>query len=229
MTKLDRRQFVQTTSTIAGLAALGAGGSRAWGADAAAPATAPKGSEAIEKLLAELESKRGDFLSVPRKDGQLLNLLVKALRARSVLELGTSQGYSTIWISLALEETGGKLTTVELLPDRSALAKEHLAAVGLAHRVTFKQGDAHEIVPTLDGPFDFVFCDADKEGQPDYFKKLHPKKLMPGGLIAVHNAIRSRGSMRDYFDLVTKAAEFDTVVVSATMDDGFALSYRRRL
>jgi predicted O-methyltransferase YrrM len=228
MTKLNRRHFVQTASTIAGLAALGAGGSRAWGADAAAP-SAPKGGEAVEKLLAELEAKRGDFLSVPRKDGQLLNLLAKALRAQSVLELGTSQGYSTIWISLALEETGGKLTTVELLADRTTLAKEHLAAAGLAHRVVFKQGDAHEIVPTLDGPFDFVFCDADKEGQADYFSKLHPKKLMPGGLIAVHNAIRSRGAMRDYFDLLTKAAEYDTVVVSATMEDGFALSYRRRL
>jgi predicted O-methyltransferase YrrM len=228
MTELNRREFLQTTSTIAGLAALGAGGAHAWGADAAS-SPAQKRGEALEKLLAEMEARRGEFLSVPRKDGQLLNLLVKATRAQSVLEVGTSHGYSTIWISLALEETGGKLTTVELLAERVTLAKEHLAAAGLSHRVVFKQGDAHEIVPALDGPFDFIFCDADKEGQADYFNKLHPKKLMPGGLIAVHNAIRSRGAMKDYFDLLTKAAEYDTVTVSATMDDGFALSYRRKL
>lgn len=228
MTKMNRREFVQTTSAIAALAALGAGANRAWGADAAV-SPAQKRNEALEKLLAEMEAKGREFLSVPRKDGQLLNLLVKATQAQSVLELGTSHGYSTIWISLALEETGGKLTTVELLPERVTLAKERLAAAGLAHRVVFKQGDAHEIVPTLDGPFDFVFCDADKEGQADYFKKLHPKKLQPGGMIAVHNAIRSRGAMRDYFDLVTEAAEYDTVTISATMDDGLALSYRRRL
>ena len=228
MTELNRRDFLQTTTAIAGLAVLGAGGAQAWGADAA-PAPAQQRNEALEKLLAQMEANRGQFLSVPRKDGQLLNLLVKATRAQSVLELGTSQGYSTIWISRALEETGGKLTTIELLAERTALAKEHLAAAGLSHRVVFEQGDAHEIVPTLDGPFDFIFCDADKEGQADYFNKLHPKKLMPGGLIAVHNAIRSRGAIRDYLDLLAKAAEYDTVIVSATMDDGFALSYRRKL
>jgi predicted O-methyltransferase YrrM len=228
MTEMNRREFLQTTSSIAGLAALGAGGSHAWGADAAAPPGQQR-NEALERLLTELEAKRGAFLSVPRKDGQLLNFLVKAARAQSLLEIGTSQGYSTIWISLALEETGGKLTTLELLPERVTLAKQNLAAVGLSHRVVFKQGDAHELVPTLDGPFDFIFCDADKQGQADYFNKLHPKKLMPGGIIAVHNAIRSREAMNDYFDLLTKAAEYDTVTVSATMDDGFALSYRRRL
>jgi len=228
MIELNRREFLQTTTTIASLAALGAASARALGADAAPP-PAQQRNDALEKLLAEMEANRGDFLSVPRKDGQLLNLLVRATRAQSVLELGTSHGYSTIWISLALEETGGKLITVELLAERTALAKEHLAAAGLAHRVVFKQGDAHEIVPTLDGPFDFIFCDADKEGQADYFNKLHPKKLMPGGLIAVHNAIRSRGAIRDYLDLVAKTAEYETVIVSATMDDGFALSYRRKL
>jgi predicted O-methyltransferase YrrM len=80
----------------------------------------------------------------------------------------------------------------------------------------------------LEGPFDFVFLDADKDGQEDYFKKLYPEKLIPGGLIVVHNAIHSRQPMQGYFDMIRQHPEFDTVILSVTMDDGFALSYRRR-
>ncbi|HZO84174.1 MAG TPA: class I SAM-dependent methyltransferase, partial [Verrucomicrobiae bacterium] len=111
--------------------------------------------------MAELEAKGPKFLSVPRKDGEFLNLLVKATRAKNVLEIGTSHGYSAIWMGQGLEETGGHMTTVEILPERVKLAKEHVARAGLSHRVTFKEGDAHEVVPTLEGPFDFVFLDAD--------------------------------------------------------------------
>ena len=77
--------------------------------------------------MAEMEAKGPKFLSVPRKDGEFLNLLVKATRAKKVLEIGTSHGYSAIWISLGLEETGGHMTIVEIQSDRVALAKEHLA------------------------------------------------------------------------------------------------------
>ena len=103
-----------------------------------------------------------------------------------------------------------------------------MGQAGLTHRVTFKLGDAHEVVSTLDGPFDFVFLDADKEGQPDYFKKLYPKKLLPGGIIAVHNAIRMRDAMKDYLDMISQHPDFDSVILSLTMDDGFSVSYRKR-
>ncbi|OGB93954.1 MAG: hypothetical protein A2Z31_06535 [candidate division NC10 bacterium RBG_16_65_8] len=142
--------------------------------------------------------------------------------------MGTSHGYSAIWLGLALEETGGRLTTIEIDRARHDLARRNVAQAGLAQRVTLVQGDAHAAIPTLDGPFDFVFLDADKEGQVDYFHKLYPRKLAPGGLIAVHNAIRQAGAMREYLDLVRNHSDFDTVTISATLDDGFCLSYRRR-
>jgi predicted O-methyltransferase YrrM len=225
-TAIQRRAFIKTAGTISLLGMLGSrGGVDTFAAEGAGTLT---GREPLEKLLGEMESKGRQMLSVPRKDGRFLNLLVKAARARSVLEVGTSHGYSAVWISLGLEETGGKMTTVEIRPDRVQLAKENLGRAGLAHRVTFKEGDAHQIVPTLDGPFDFVFLDADKEGQLDYFNKLYPKKLTPGAIIAVHNAIRMRGSMQDYMDMIAKHPEFDTVTLSLTMEDGFELSYRHR-
>jgi len=178
--------------------------------------------------MEEMETKGRQMLSVPRKDGQFLNLLIKAARAKNVLEVGTSQGYSAIWISLGLEETGGKMTTIDIAPDKVKLAKVNIARTGLSHRVTFHEGDAHQVVSTLEGPFDFVFLDADKEGQPDYFKKLYPNKLAPGGIIAVHNAIRMREAMKDYLDMIAKHPDFDSVVLSLTMEDGFSVSYRKR-
>lgn len=187
-----------------------------------------KREEKIEPLLRELEAQRWRFQNVPRTDGQFLNMLVKIARARRVLEVGTSNGYSAIWLCLALEETNGHLTTIEIDSERLKLAKENLKRAGLDHRVTFLEGDAHKIVPTLKGQFDFVFLDADKGREHDYFGYLYPKKLVPGAIIAVHNAIRARRAMQRYLDMISAHPEFDTVVVSTTLDDGFAVSYWRR-
>ncbi len=80
----------------------------------------------------------------------------------------------------------------------------------------------------MDGVYDFVFVDADKAGQVDYFNKLYPKKLAPGGLLICDNVISQRKDLQDYLDMVTKHPDFDTIIASATMNDGFALSYRHR-
>ncbi|MFN3421055.1 MAG: O-methyltransferase [Armatimonadota bacterium] len=184
--------------------------------------------KAIDQLLRELEAVRGRFSNVPRTDGQFLNMLVKISRSRHVLEVGTSNGYSAIWLCMALEETDGHLTTIEIDPERVKLAKENLKRAGLDHRVTFLEGDAHKVVPTLEGPFDFVFLDADKGREQDYFGYLYPKKLLPGALILVHNAIRMRRAMQRYLDMINAHPEFDTLMVSTTLDDGFAVSYWRR-
>ncbi len=182
----------------------------------------------LARLLERLEAKGSQYWSVPRNDGELLHFLVKVAHARSVLEVGTSHGYSAIWMGLALEETGGRLITIEIDADRHALAAKHVSEANLAPRVTTILGDAHREVARLLGPFDFVFLDADKEGQIDYFRQLYPKKLAPGAVLAAHNAIHQAGSMQEYLALIRKHPDFDTVAVSATMDDGLCLSYRRR-
>jgi caffeoyl-CoA O-methyltransferase len=226
---LKRRQFLQRASGALGVLSLGEALNFSSAAAAeSASALDAKAKEALDNILKELEPQGKAYLTVPRKDGQFLNLLVKLARAQNVLEIGTSIGTAAIWLSLGLEETGGKLTTLEILEDRVQKAKANVAKAGLAHRVAFKQGDAHQIVPTLEGPFDMIFLNADKEGQVDYFNKLYPKKLTPGGLLFCHNAIRSREKLQEYLDLVSKHPDFDTVIVSATMNDGFALSYRHK-
>ena len=182
----------------------------------------------LRRLLEGMDSRGYQYWSVPRKDAEFLSLMVKATRAKNVLELGSSQGNSAVWMGLALEETGGRLTTIEIDKERHDLARQHVNEAGLSQRITLINGDAHAEVTKLAGPFDFVFMDADKEGQVDYFKKLYPKKFSPGGILAVHNAIRQASSMRDYLDLIRKHPDFDTVILSLTMDDGICLSYRHR-
>lgn len=182
----------------------------------------------LKRLLEQMDKRGYHYWSVPRKDGEFLHLLIKITRAKNVLEVGTSQGFSTIWMGLALEETGGKLTTIEIDKERYNLACKHISEADLLERVTLIRGDAHVEVSNLEGPFDFVFLDADKEGQLDYFNKLYPKKLVPGGILVVHNAIQQADSMRDYLDMIRKHPDFDTVILSVTMDDGFCLSYRHR-
>jgi predicted O-methyltransferase YrrM len=184
-------------------------------------------AKALEKLLSELEATRGQYYNVPREDGRFLNLLVKAAGARRALEVGTANGYSAVWLALGLEETGGALTTIEIDPRKVREAKENLAKAGLAGRVTFLEGDAHKIVRTLEGPFDFIFIDADMGNDLDYFEALFPK-LSPGGVLLRHNAIRYASTMKDYLERVKTHPELDTVILSLTMDDGFAVSYKKR-
>lgn len=222
----NRRRFLRAT-TVAGVAGLFER-IQAPHASAAEGGSQSANKEAVAKLLAEMEAKGRQMLSVPRKDGQFLNLLIKSSRARNVLEVGTSHGYSAIWIGLGLEETDGRMTTLEIRPERAQLARGNLGRAGLSGRVTVREGDAHRIVPALDGVFDFVFLDADKEGQLDYFNRLFPGKLAPGAIIAVHNAIRMRDSMKDYMDMIVAHPQFDTVTLSLTMEDGFEVSYRHR-
>lgn len=229
MKTLGRREFLERASGLAGLLAIGAMAPAAFAqtGDAARPPSKADPAR-VRKILDEMESKIGRYWSTPRKDAEFLNLMVKATRAVNVLEVGTSQGYSAIWMGLALEETGGRLTTIEIDTGRHALAQRNVRDAGLAGRVTLIRGDAHREIAGLKGPFDFVFLDADKDGQMDYFKKIYPENLTLGGMIAVHNAISEAGDMKDYTDMIRRRADFDTVIISTTMDDGICLSYRHR-
>jgi predicted O-methyltransferase YrrM len=226
---LSRREVLKTIGTVSLFGAVTHVPLTNAGAVEGGPPPVKRNLAQLKELLDEMDVKGNRFWSVPRKDGEFLHLLVKATRAKNVLELGTSHGFSAIWMGLGLEETGGRLTTIEIDRERYDLARKHVSEAELSHRVTCIKGDAHVEVTKLEGPFDFVFMDADKEGQMDYFKKLFPKKLVPGGILSVHNAIRQALSMKDYLEMIRRHLDFDTVILSVTMDDGFCLSYRHRV
>ena len=180
-----------------------------------------------QKFLTENRTRWHD-LNVSYEDGKVLHDLIIKNNYRSALEIGTSTGHSGIWIAWALSKTGGRLITIEIDEGRHKTALRNFMAAGVEKIIDARLADAHSMVKRLEGPFDFVFLDADKEGQMDYFKKLYPRKLSMGGIIAVHNAISQATWMRDYLDMIRKHPDFDTVTLSLTMDDGFCVSYRHR-
>lgn len=222
---LQRRRFLGTACGTMGLLAM-AGQTAGLSAAEATGRSVPADLQAArDRLMAELEAHRS--IDVPRCDGEFLHLMVHVTAAKHVLEVGTFRGYSGIWLGVGLEQTGGKLVTIDISPDRVKEARGNFTRAGLADRITVLEGDAHKVAKTVAGPLDLVFLDAEKGNELDYFQTVFPK-LRPGGFILLHNAITSKQAMQPYLDMVSKHAELLHVVLSLSMHDGFSVSFRKR-
>ncbi|MEO5493869.1 MAG: O-methyltransferase [Sphingomonas sp.] len=137
-------------------------------------------------------AKRGlDDIAVAPVQGKLLHLMARMAGAKRILEIGTLGGYSTIWLGRALPEDG-EMVSLELVGLTAMVARENLAAAGLAGRVKVIDGPALDTLETLTGPFDFVFIDADKQNNAAYLD--HAIRLSrPGTAIVVDNVVREGG------------------------------------
>jgi predicted O-methyltransferase YrrM len=127
-------------------------------------------------------------IQVSPAQGKFLHLLARVQAARSILEIGTLGGYSTIWLARALPP-GGRLITLEADPHHAEVARANIACAGLADVVELRLGPALETLPELAGPFDFIFIDADKPSNADYFTWALKLSHL-GSLIVVDNVIR---------------------------------------
>ena len=215
--KLDRNRDGKLSGQEVG-AAMGRPGRPGGGGGVSTLVAKPQGKdEAEKKILAVLDdldkNQRRGMMNVSTEDGRLLRMLAEMSGAKLVVEVGTSNGYSGIWISLALRKTGGKLITHEIDARRAGLARENFKRAGVTDIVTLVEGDAHKEVSNIKGPIDMIFLDADKEGYVDYLKKLMPK-LRPGGLVVAHNT-RSHGrSMEPYLKAVMEDANIETLFLN---------------
>ena len=154
-----------------------------------------------EPLAAALEANAAADLpaiDVSAPQGKLLHLLARLRGARTILELGTLGGYSTIWLARALP-ADGRLVTLELEPSYAEVARANVERAGLAALVDFRVGPAIDGLDALGsegaGPFDLVFIDADKRTTPDYLRRAL-ELSRPGTLIVVDNVVRN-GSLAD--------------------------------
>jgi len=174
----------------------------------------PKNDEE-KKIVAVLNdmtaSQRTQGANVPMDDGRFLRILVESIGAKNVVEIGTSNGYSALWMLLGLKSTGGKLTTFEIEASSIKLARQNFKNAGVDNIATVVEGDAHETVKTLKGSIDLLFLDADKDGYYDYLNKLLPL-VRPGGLIVAHNM--DQGGTQTYIDAVTNNADLDTLFIT---------------
>ena len=149
--------------------------------------------------------------NVPYEDGKILYDLVIKSQFKNILEVGTSTGHSTIWLAWAAAKTGGKVTTIEIDRGRYTTALGNFRKAGVASYIDAHIADAHDLVRTLKGPFDFVFCDADKDWYLQYFIDLAPK-IIVGGCYAAHNALRGGRDVERFLDYVKGDSRFRTTI-----------------
>jgi predicted O-methyltransferase YrrM len=169
----------------------------------------------VERFLEQRADEWRD-LNVPYEDGEILHDFIVEHGFTRAFEIGTSTGHSTIWIAWALSKTGGKVVTVEIDPRRHDEARRNIAAAGLTDYVEFILGDAHEIARTTEGPYDFVFSDADKDWYINYFDALYPK-LTADACVAAHNVSESRFRLgrswqAEYLEHVRAVPDMETVL-----------------
>jgi len=182
-----------------------------------------------KKVQSFLNSQSGRWheWNVPAIDGRLLYDIIIKHKYTRALEIGTSTGHSSIWIAWALSKTGGKLTTIEIDESRYKKALENFQKAGLSQYIDARLADAHELVPRLKGPFDFVFSDADKYWYKKYFDFVAPK-LVIGGCYTTHNVSDSWGSglgQGGYAGYLKSLKNFET-----TFNDsgaGVAISFKK--
>ena len=133
----------------------------------------------------------------------LLAVIARAIGARQLLELGTSNGYSTLWLADAVQATGGRLVSVELDPERSAQAERNLDRAGLRSAVQLRVDDAADVLAqSADGQWDMIFLDAERPAYSGYWDDL-VRTLKPGGMLAVDNVISHAEQVADFRALVS--------------------------
>ncbi len=191
------------------------------------PASAPPlARDAFEnnvlKVLEDIDRNQR-YLNIDRDDGRMLRIQVESMGAKNVVELGTSTGYSALWMALGLKATGGRLTTYEIDAERAQAARANFKRAGLEDRINVVLGDAHVEVKKQQGPVDLVFIDADKEGYVLYLKALLPL-VRPGGLIVADNMIRPTPDPA-FVRAITTDPALDTVFLSTSA--GMALTVKK--
>lgn len=208
-------------------------------------------SEKVEGFLKEMLPERDEFLQELEKTcqnefiplvepevGRFLQVLLSLKGARSVLEVGTALGYSGILLARAPGER--HITTIEIDEDRYQRACENFRGAGVSHLITPLLGDANEVIPTLEGPFDFIFVDAAKGQYPQFFARVMPL-LLPGGVLVIDNVFlngwvidmtwpeRRKKTMvcrvRELLEVLKNHEELITSVIP--LGDGLTVSVRR--
>jgi predicted O-methyltransferase YrrM len=192
-------------------------------------ARATREEQLLDTLSSQQVERRIDELLLPvgRATGALLNLLAKEAGARRILEVGSSFGYSTVWLAEAARAVGGRVVSLELRVAKTEYATAQLARAGLAEFVEFHVGDALESLAALPGPFDLALIDLWKDKYVEVFGLLHPK-LAPGALVIADNMLEpasARPHAQAYRHAVHVASDMSSVLLP--VGNGLELSRYR--
>ena len=196
-------------------------------------------TEPLAALLAELEQfgQRNDamtsdrprrMLNITRDTGEFLAILVKATDARRILEIGTSNGYSTLWLASAARATGGSVTTVEWSELKLGMASANFARSGLAACISLVHDDAGQVLKrSPDAAFDLIFLDSERPEYSGWWPELK-RVLRYGGLLVVDNATSHAEQMAPFIALVEADPQFTTSLVPVGNGEFLAVKAGRR-
>lgn len=167
-----------------------------------------------QSLSEELELTQHEFWNISHQTAEFISMLIKISGVKNVLEIGTSNGYSALWIADALKDAGnnGHLTTIEFYEKRQSIAKANIEKCGLSDFVTFKQGRALEILAELDFAPDMVFIDANKSEYIQYFDLLKDK-LPKGAIILADNVISHAAKVADFLETIKNDTRYQSQVL----------------
>jgi caffeoyl-CoA O-methyltransferase len=202
-------------------------------------AVAASGPHPLDELFERLAAETRERMTAPQMmvgplEGRFLELLVRLTRARRVLELGTFTGWSSIAMASALED-GGTIVTCDVDPEAQEIARRYAEEAGVADRIDYRLGPGIETMESLEGPFDLVFIDADKEGYADYYEAALPL-LGDDGMIVADNVLWSGRVAEDDPDERTRTimafnervrSDERVVAVMLTVRDGMTLIRKR--
>lgn len=179
--------------------------------------------ETGQKNDAETEVRNKKMLNLEPDTAQFLHLLIRSSRRTRILEIGTSNGYSTIWLAWATSVTGGQVISIDRDPQKQEQAAINLQRAGLRDVVDLKYGDATQIVAGLPGPFDCVFFDADRYSAPEQLSLLLPN-LTPDVLLLADNVLSHPQEIAAYLSAVEALPLFEKVILP--IGKGLSLAYR---
>ena len=181
--------------------------------------------ETTNNIMAELEKTQKEFWNIARETGVMLNMFIKMMNAKSVLEIGTSNGYSGLWLSKALKTTGGHLTTIEFYEKRQSIAIENFKKCGVSDIITPLQGSAIMILENLpeNEKFDFVFIDANKQEYIKYLNLIKPH-LTQKCMITADNILSHAEKVKPFVDAVDADSEFQYEILN--LPAGLLVAYR---
>ena len=181
----------------------------------------PKNDKEKQAYAALDEMAKGKwYLNITTREGRVLRQLAETTGAKRIVEIGTSSGYSTIWLALAARANGGHVFTHEIDPEKVKLATANFKKAGVDDVVTIIEGDAHVTIKQHKEPIDVLFLDAEKQGYLDYLNQLLPV-IRPGGMILGHDMHRPMPDPR-YIEAVTKSPNLDT---SFIMMESYGISF----
>ena len=153
------------------------------------------------------------YRNIEPESAELLNVLIRAQQAKNILEIGTSTGYSTLWLAYAAQSTGGRLKTLEIDASRTELAKKNAIEFAVDDVIDFFVVDAQEYLSNIDAKFDFILLDAERDAYCDYWKYLPQILKEKGGILIVDNVISHASEVQKFLDLVHLDLNFTTTIL----------------